>query len=482
MPAKLEFRYKPQGRTLERFHQSPAAVRFIRGPLGSGKTNACIAEAFMRICRQEPNQYGMRRSRVAITRNTYPDLEETTIRDWLEVVPERLGKMVRGHPPEHQLRFALPDGTKVHADAVFIALDRPDHVKKLRGFQATFGWMNEAKEMPRAVFDMLDARVGRYPRKADGGATFAGVIGDYNAPDTDHWLYTLEQMAAAGELPDYEFFAQPGGVLRDGEGWRVNERAENIHNLPDNYYQRLIQGRDADWIRVNLANEFGAVYDGKPVHPDYSTQLHEGSVEVRRGRPAVVGMDFGLTPAAVFLQEQEFGRWIAFDEIVLEDADAADLAGEIKRRMADYPGLQWDFIGDPAGDERSQGDREQTVFRVLRANGIPARPAPTNDPVARRGAMAGVLKRLRGGKPCLTVGPKCAVLRKGMAGGFQYKRVQVGGSERYRDKPDKNRFSHVVEAAEYGLLGSGERPEVAQSQLRAASQPIVHTSDWSPYD
>ena len=58
------------------------------------------------------------------------------------------------------------------------------------------------------------------------------------------------------------------------------------------------------------------------------------------------------------------------------------------------------------------------------------------------------------GKPALIVSPKCKMLRKGMAGGFCYKRVQVSG-EKYADKPDKGIYSHIVEAAEYLLQGQG---------------------------
>ena len=48
------------------------------------------------------------------------------------------------------------------------------------------------------------------------------------------------------------------------------------------------------------------------------------------------------------------------------------------------------------------------------------------------------------------------MLRKALSGGFCYKRVQVTGDERYMDKPDKNKYSHVAEALEYMLLGEGE--------------------------
>jgi len=60
------------------------------------------------------------------------------------------------------------------------------------------------------------------------------------------------------------------------------------------------------------------------------------------------------------------------------------------------------------------------------------------------------------GKPGLIVSPKCKVFRKGMAGGYCYKRIQVRGDEKYHDKPNKNIYSHIVEAGEYLVLGAGE--------------------------
>ena len=74
-------------------------------------------------------------------------------------------------------------------------------------------------------------------------------------------------------------------------------------------------------------------------------------------------------------------------------------------------------------------------------------------PVCRLCRREGVKLFLKGAR-CDS--PKCAVTRKGMAGGYSYKRVQVAGDERYRDKPDKNRFSHPCDAAQYMMLGAGE--------------------------
>jgi hypothetical protein len=60
----------------------------------------------------------------------------------------------------------LPDGTSVHIEWLFRALDRPNDVKKLLSLELTGGWINECREMPRSVVDMLQGRVGRYPRVA----------------------------------------------------------------------------------------------------------------------------------------------------------------------------------------------------------------------------------------------------------------------------------------------------------------------------
>ena len=36
------------------------------------------------------------------------------------------------------------------------------------------------------------------------------------------------------------------------------------------------------------------------------------------------------------------------------------------------------------------------------------------------------------------------------------KLLQVSGDERFHDKPDKNKYSHPCEAAQYLMLGAGE--------------------------
>ena len=112
------------------------------------------------------------------------------------------------------------------------------------------------------------------------------------------------------------------------------------------------------------------------------------------------------------------------------------------------------MIGDPAGDFRAQTD-ESTPFQVLRGAGLTARPAQSNDVSLRIEAVAGTLNRMVEGQSGLLVDYRCKELIKGFEGGYGYRRMQVSG-ERYDDKPDKNRFSHIHDALQYLMLGGGE--------------------------
>ncbi|SMG01061.1 TerL [Burkholderia singularis] len=466
--SEIEFHYKPQGDTLEQYILSRAPRTVIRGPLGSGKTNASCWKGFRAMCEQAPDADGVRRTRGIAVRNTYPDLLSTTVKDWLDMF-EDLGRYVGGgmEPPTHYLSFDLEDGTTVEAEVLFIAFDRPEHVKKARGLQATWVWLNEVKELAKPVVDMLDLRVGRYPK--DVPPTWYGVFGDTNSPDSDHWLYQL----AEEDKPDgWRFLAQPGGVVRDGDRWVVNPRAENLHNLPDGYYERGLQGKKFDWIKVNLANEYGFVVDGKPVHPDYADSFHCKPFELIRGVPIGIGMDFGLTPAAVFAQRRPMGGWRIRSELVATSMGAKKFAEEIKRHVATlYPGFELQAIsGDPAGDQRSQADDEDTPFKILRAAGLEAKPAPTNDTALRYGAVDEALTRMIDGEPGLVIHPDCRQLRKALSGGYCFRRMAVAG-ERYADKAEKNMYSHVAEALQYLLVGAGEHKHLVKPVRSRAAGP-----------
>lgn len=470
---QIEFSYEPQGPTLEEYILSELQRTFICGPLGSSKTNASCWKSFRIMLGQKPDRNGVRKTRIAAIRNTYPDLMGTTAKDWLEMF-DGLGKFVGSgmEPPTHKLRFDLQDGTRVESEMIFLALDREEHVRKLRGLQLTAAWLNEVKELPFAVVQMLDLRVGRYPQ--DTEPTWYGIYGDTNAPDTDHWYYRLaEEQRPEGWL----FLKQPGGLIREGKDgeWRENPLAENIQNLPKGYYLKGAQGKDEAWILVNLANEYGFVKDGKPVYPDYRDSTHCKPFELVKELGLHIGLDFGLTPAAIFAGQMPNGQWRWRRELVTEDTGIIRFANEMKLFLGKhFPG--WPIMsitGDPAGDQRQGGDSEErTVFQLLGAQGIAAVPAPTNDFALRTEAVAAPLRRMIDGEPGFLIHPDCQITRKGMQGGYMFKRIKVAGDERYRDVPDKNKYSHPCEAGQYVMLGMGEHITLMPKKEKVVVTPI----------
>lgn len=446
--------------TCRKFHHSDAFVRALVGPLGSGKSVACVMELMRLVGEQQPCPDGVVRARGCVVRNTYRELKDTTLNTWNDwVIPERVGRWDEVNMTLHMV------SPKMHIEILFRALDHLKDIKKLLSLELTWAWLNEAREIPKAVLDMLQGRVGRYPAKRDGGATQPCIIMDTNPCDEDHWWYRVFEEERP---PGWQIFHQPSGL---------SPEAENLENLPELYYDRLQYGHDQEWVNVYVHGRYGFVMDGKPVHPTYQDDVH-ATDEIIPFDPAellVIGIDFGLTPAAAFLQLNQWGQWCAIDELVTEDTATNEFADLLNHKLqTDYRMANAiDFWGDPAGDTRAETDKT-TPFAVLQAEGIDAAPVWTNDEIIRRGALSKQLSRLgMNGKPGFVVSPKARMLRKGLAGGFKYRRMQITGEERYHDKPEKNIYSHIVEACEYALVGAGEGDKLIESSVGRNRKPRV---------
>lgn len=401
---------------------------------------------------------------------TIPELESTTLPSWKQHFHTDFGAWRNVSPITHQWRFKIGDGTEIEADILFLGLDGPDAANKIRGMELTGAWLNEAKDIPRGVLDMCTGRVGRYPPKKWGGPTWFGIIADTNMPDDDHWLYDLaEVQKPAG----WGFHRQPGGVIKLAGKWQVNENAENIANLPPNYYQNQLAGKSEEWIKVYLAAEYGYVADGRPVFPEYSDIVHVGDLEYNDLLPLYIGMDFGLTPAIVIGQIDSFGRKLIIDELVTYNCGIVQFADRLRSFLAArYPNADIaGFWGDPAAAKRTQTDK-QTLFQIMKAGGFDVRPAPgNNEYVVRQGAVSAPLTRLVEGRPGLLIDRKCTKLRAGMAGKYCYRRIQVR-SDTFADRPDKNEWSHVAESLQYLCLGWGEGRDLVQAKGRPGLKQV----------
>ena len=462
---EIRYSYK-HAPTLLAFSNSDAFIRGLMGPVGGGKSAACVVEIISRAHAQAPGRDGIRRTRWAVIRNTFGELRDTTIKTFHDWVPP--GLFGNWHASNHE--YTITGFPGLHIEVIFRALDRPDHVKKLLSLELTGAWGNEARELAWPVIEVLQTRVGRYPSMRDGGPTWAGIILDTNPPDVDSEWYkffedtdhseaveALSQRIPGMTLDRYmRIFKQPSGL---------GPMAENLPNLTAGYYQRNAIGKSAEWVKVYLKGEYGYVQEGKPVFPEFSDTLHMGNAKTLINLPVYRGWDFGLTPACVFSQVTPSGQWCVVDEMVSESMGIDRFSDRVLEHSAkEFPKREFIDIGDPAGQQRAQTD-ERTCFQIMHAKGIDIQPAPQSETI-RLESMRKALNSLADGKPRFVLHPRCQVLRKGFLGGYAYRRRKVSG-ESYDPHPEKNRFSHVMDGTTYtaawifggGLTTPREQPD-----------------------
>ena len=491
----LDFSQSP---TVWRFLNDDSFVRGLLGPVGSGKSYASAAEIMLRAVKQAPSPLdNTRYTRFVIVRNSYPELRTTTIKTWNELFPENTWGPMRWSPPiTHHIKLPPRPGVPgIDCEVIFLALDQPKDVRKLLSLELTGAWVNEARELPKAVIDGLTHRVGRFPTKAHAGPTWRGIWMDTNPMDDDHWWYRVSVKEPIRGQYRWTFFKQPGGVIDTVEGeegqtifaagkhWMDNPAAENVNNLPVGYYAQQLAGKNLDWIRCYAQGEYVYVQEGRPVWSEYDDSTMVDDLRPKEGEEVHVGLDFGLTPAAVFAQKIE-GRWHVLHELVSFSMGLERfthmLVSELNTKFRTNRPMIW---GDPAGAKRDE-IFEVTAFEHLQSVGLRAQPTASNDFMVRREAGAAPMQRLVNGRPGILVHRECHRLRKSLAGGYHFKRVAMGaGYERFQDKPHKNEHSHVGDAFGYVMMGGGEHKYITRGKTPAGARGggIVASMDFDVF-
>lgn len=446
------------------FMRSNARFRVLKGPFRSGKSVTSLVEIVRRAKEQKPDKNGIRRSRWAVIRNTMPQLRDTTMKTWFDWFPD--GSC--GWWKETGKTFYLEFGD-VKAEIMFRALDDAADVKNLLSLELTGAYINEAREIPREIVEGLDGRINQYPKMADGGCTWAGIWADTNPPEEgSYWWAMCESLDPATGEPrknDWVIFNQPGGMMRvpSGEpcewvmknGWRLvtNPRADNIENLVPGYYSTLVRDKTDEYIKVYVLGMYGQSKAGKPVHPLFDPDYHVAKeiLSPNRHLMLLLSADFGLTPAIRLSQQDAHGRVLILDEIITEQGQMG-IDRTIKEKLKPlltnkYNGFNLFVTGDPAGGQGAQTD-EASCVEIFKRNGFRrVKFAYSNSPVHRTGATDHFLaKRTEIGAAYL-VSPHCSYLIRGMKGGYHYKVSKTGIVS---EEVDKNIFSHICEAGQYG--------------------------------
>ena len=111
--------------TFSQFHMDTNKYIFCRGSVGSGKSSGCIMHCFLNAMKQPPGLDGVRRSKYAVLRASYPNLKSTTIDSWKNDWFGPLIDVVYDIPIRGEIKVAHPDGkTEIEMKLIFLALDR----------------------------------------------------------------------------------------------------------------------------------------------------------------------------------------------------------------------------------------------------------------------------------------------------------------------------------------------------------------------
>jgi hypothetical protein len=446
--------------TVAAFMKDEHFGRIIAGPVGSGKTTGCIFELLRRAAEQSPSLDGLRYTRFAIVRQTLKQLKDTVLKDivsWLKGIAN----------------YKVSDNTiyisvgSIRSEWLLIPLDNPEDQRRLLSAQLTGAWMSEAIEMDPDLVPPLSGRCGRYPSAGMGGATWFGIIADTNMPSEGSGWYKIMET----DVPnDWAIFRQPGGLNDDAENleW-LTQTADTLKLSTDDplrreqgreYYKRLARAQSPDWIKRYVHAEFGDDPSGSAVFREsFKMRFHvTENVDPVVGHPILIGQDFGRDPCAVFCQLDHKGRFLVLDEVVSEDMGlelhlARKDGGGLRQKMLQdrFVGRPMAMIGDPAGLSRDS-IYEENSFDVLRRHGFTAVPAPTNDIDPRIRAVEAYLLARLGDKPAFLVDRnRCPTVVRALSGGYRFAKTRGGV---LRPKPEKNEYSHVMDALQYAALAA----------------------------
>lgn len=458
--------------------------RIILGPVGSGKTTACIWELFRRACEQEPGADGLRYTRFAIVRQTLKQLKDTVLKDILAWLPG----VAEWKVSDSTIYINIGD---VRSEWLLIPLETLEDQQRLLSSQLTGAWMSEAIEISVDLTAAIGGRMPRYPTGNRGIASWTGIIADTNFPtEGSDWHKFIE-----GDNPEWQKFMQPSGLSQEAENleW-LNQTAETLKlgkvdpiRLARGraFYERNSRNSNKDWVRRYVEAQYGEDPSGTSVFRESFKKSFHVIDEVIPvfGHALLIGQDFGRDPCSVICQVDHRGRLLVLQEVGAEDIG---LELHVERALRPvlmdprYLGKSVAIIGDPAG--RSKGSiYEETSFDALKRLGFSAFPAPTNDIDPRLRAVEAWLCRQSDGGPALLIdGVRCPNLVRALAGGYRYAKTKQG---QRKPLPDKNKWSHYMDALQYVCLAAhGSMSEMMYTHLQrrnTSSRPRIPASAWT---
>lgn len=515
------------------------SFKCIRGPIGDGKSVLMcfyiVSKSHTQIA-LDVEENGVKKrirwSKWLIARHTFKALEETTIETWNQWFGDRT-RWKKNPGLIGRYEEDLPDGTLCRIDFVCHALDSPRILNDLQSLELSGAWINEATQTTLKIVGRIYSRLKRFnpiPGLKESPRPFH-VIMDTNSPSETNWWYRKE---VVDQPKGWMFFVCPPAVLQerdpktgkffyvpnDVEHAKKHGRrpAENVKEIDGGYHKGMdywmdmISSLDPDDIRTLLMNQFGLTVAGQAVHAaSWDNSRHRFKIETspyERGMALLMGMDLGRTPACAIGQMGIDGILRIKRAVTTWNQRLNNGAGGLERMDVGqfweehlrpvlvnefgYPQCRHICFADPAGKNYNEVVSVSAIERLssLGLNIIPCDKTPTfssdSDDITNGNnveiRISCVDDLLRKGRLQVADCEECKMIIEGFNGKYAYRKMRstADGAERYDDKPDKNDWSHIMDAVQYLCLGATRgSTDYSKPSASVSSTPYV---DSSMYD
>ena len=363
---------------VQAFVEDRAFVSGYFGPLGCGKTTSGVMKTWL---------YGQAYpgARVAVIRDTWPNLRDTTQKTFFEWFPD--GVAGRYHSTRREFLLSTGPG-QPPIEVIFRAMDDRKDISNMLSLDLAAAWIDEPQggiavrsngalvREPGIDHDLFLALVGRLGRQPGypGRLWMTG-----NPPAPSHWI--------AKEFR-YPGHGRPPNPRRDYR-LHLGRQATNLAHLPASYYERLMdlfgEGTPmarrfllGEWIEFALLNPFHAewirTYDEAPKLSDMFVVVGVDPAISKKDEAAqtamvVVGQPRrGIDRTSTFVLKAIAGHWSPYEQaeqllelvkefkpqrVRIEDVAWQAALADIVKREAALKGVRLPYIdlAKPQGDK-----------------------------------------------------------------------------------------------------------------------------------
>ena len=459
---KKRVNFKPSI-TQYNFIMSQSFENCLMGPRGEGKTEAGLVAVTYHASLQDP-QY--RPIIWGLVRDTWSNLERTTLQSFLAPRPESFAASIRDRlqVKEGGRRLILPGFWEIW----LFGCDTPQDLNKFQSMQLGGVWMEEAAPamgtldigsgISEAVW-LMSLTSLRQPVTTQRRAQVTE-----NYPSEDHWTWQRFH-----EFPDdtRKLFRIPRGENEHIDVQYRRNLEEALRDRPD-MYKRLVVGEPA------------MPQMGEVVMPEYTDRHRSDEIfKPIKGVQVIRFWDGGLTPSCVFAQITPRGQFRVLDCVVGRNQGMMQLIKTtvkplINERYRDI--TSWRDLGDPNIAKRDESDSSHCAMDEINGELGANFERGVSDWSVRRESFKELLNRMVDGKPMFQVSRHCNFLHKALSSGWHYFKTAAGVIQ--RDLPVKNEYSHPCDALSHGIPKIFEyrsaMPEINMTKYKNRSTSYGH--------